>query len=334
LDSISQAVLGAAVAGAVAGKQCNGRVLAAGALLGTLPDLDVFINYGNDLANTVNHRGFSHSLLVLLPFSVLLTWLLRRHQKLAAQWSYRKLFALIALALMTHPLLDSLTTYGTHLFWPLDRPSVMVSSIFIIDLLYTVPLIVAVIWAIFGRYKGFACYCGLAVSTGYLLWTLIAQQLMISRVEGQLAATELEGRPLFVTPTPFNSLLWRVLILGDEQYWEGASSFFDDDSVISFVAYDRGLPPPQAQFSSLAVFDRFAHGFVSYGVEDNYFKATDLRLGIAEENPFAFYLARYQHGQWQEIEPVNAPRERSGFEVLPKLWQRMLGDQTIAPALR
>ncbi|CAH0992604.1 hypothetical protein SIN8267_02737 [Sinobacterium norvegicum] len=333
MDSITQAVLGAAVAGAVAGRQCNGKVLAAGAMLGTLPDLDVFIDYGTDLANTVNHRGFSHSLFVLLPFSLLLSWLLRCNAKLAEYWPFKKLFTLVALALITHPLLDSFTTYGTHLFWPLDRPSVMISSIFIIDLFYTVPLIIAVIWAKFSQHKAVACRWGLAVSSAYLVWTVVAQQLIIIRVEHQLADTELAGRPLLVTPTPFNSLLWRALVLGDNTYWEGTSSFLDQDGYIRFVQYDRGLPPAQARFPTLAVFDRFAHGFVSYQLEGEYFKATDLRLGMAESNPFAFYLAEYSQGQWREITPVTVPRHVAVTEVLPRLWQRMLGDQTIPPSL-
>ena len=78
MDSLSQVVLGASVGGAVMGRTLGRSALLGGALLGTLPDLDVLIDYGDAVANFTEHRGFSHSLLVLLPASLLLAWGLQR----------------------------------------------------------------------------------------------------------------------------------------------------------------------------------------------------------------------------------------------------------------
>ena len=77
MDSITQSVLGASIAGAVAPAGHRRKALLVGAALGTLPDLDVLIDYGDAVRNFTYHRGFSHSLLVLAPFSLLL-WLLLR----------------------------------------------------------------------------------------------------------------------------------------------------------------------------------------------------------------------------------------------------------------
>ncbi len=86
MDSISQAALGAAVAGAVAGRRCTPKVLLAGAALGTLPDLDVMLDYGDPISNMVKHRGFSHSLFVLLPFAAMLAALWKRF--VAKDWPF------------------------------------------------------------------------------------------------------------------------------------------------------------------------------------------------------------------------------------------------------
>ncbi|KEQ16008.1 hypothetical protein GZ77_05920 [Endozoicomonas montiporae] len=118
MDSITQAALGATIAGAIAGRRCSGKVLLAGAVLGTLPDLDVVINYGDDISNMIKHRGFSHSLLTLFPFSLLLAWLIHRFKPLP-DWSFKRLWLLIATVLITHPLLDYFTSYGTQLTWPI-----------------------------------------------------------------------------------------------------------------------------------------------------------------------------------------------------------------------
>ncbi len=57
MDSVTQAALGAAVAGLVAGKKCSPKVLLAGAALGTLPDLDVLLSYGDPVSDMVKHRA-------------------------------------------------------------------------------------------------------------------------------------------------------------------------------------------------------------------------------------------------------------------------------------
>ena len=107
MDSITQAALGASLAGAVGGKTLGRSSLLIGAALGTLPDLDVVLDYGTAIANFSQHRGFSHSLLVLFPLSVLLAWLLNRWRPALG---YQRWLLLTALVLITHPLLDSFTT--------------------------------------------------------------------------------------------------------------------------------------------------------------------------------------------------------------------------------
>jgi len=112
-----------------------------GAGLGTLPDLDVFIDFGGVVENFTYHRGFSHSLFVLAPFSVVL-WLLLRRWSAPVRDKPLRWLAAISLALLTHPLLDAHTAYGTQLFWPLTVPPTSWATLFIIDPLYTLPLLV------------------------------------------------------------------------------------------------------------------------------------------------------------------------------------------------
>ena len=51
MDSLTQIALGASVAGAVGFKPFGRKVLLAGAILGTLPDLDVLISYQTAIDN-------------------------------------------------------------------------------------------------------------------------------------------------------------------------------------------------------------------------------------------------------------------------------------------
>ncbi|GAA4898643.1 metal-dependent hydrolase [Ferrimonas pelagia] len=332
MDSITQAALGATVAGAVAGKRCNGKVLLAGALLGTLPDLDVLISYSDDVANVVKHRGFSHSLLILLPFSLMLAWLIDRFRPIA-DWSFARLWTLIALALITHPLLDYFTSYGTQLLWPISG-YFSASSVFIIDPLYTVPLLLALVA---GRVRPQRasrwCVYGLLLSSLYLGWGLTAKQLIERRAQDSLAALGLPQASIFLTPTAFNTLLWRVVVLDDAHYWEGVASVLDRDQQVRFVRQPLGHWPLAETPWQLEQLRTFANDFVSYRVEQDQLIVSDLRLGAFGHTYFQYEFAiQAGDGQWQMIEPIL--RQNDSIDVdLSQIKTRLLGDQSIGPWL-
>ncbi len=63
MDSVTQAALGAAVGVAVMGRSRPvWQSALAGAVVGTLPDLDVFIDKGDPIRNMVLHRAETHAL--------------------------------------------------------------------------------------------------------------------------------------------------------------------------------------------------------------------------------------------------------------------------------
>jgi len=328
LDSVTQAALGAAVAGLVAGKKCSLKVLLAGATLGTLPDLDVLLSYGDPVSDMVKHRGFSHSLLVLLPFSLLLAWGWQKWR--ATQFSFIHLWLFIAACLVTHPLLDAFTAYGTQLLWPFPV-SVAVSSIFIIDPLYTIPLLVMIAASLLWRDRmAKLCGVGLAISSIYLFWSVLALNLVEERVKSQVENTSLADRPVFITPTPVNTVLWRVVILDGDTYWEGLTSLLDDVSTIDFIAHKRGKWTLPEKPQHLVMLEEFTRHFVKYERVGNSFTATDLRLGIVDYLPFQFVFAELNgKGIWSSTLPVQLESPNVRPKHLPALWLRLLGNQDI-----
>ncbi|OOE90752.1 metal-dependent hydrolase [Salinivibrio sharmensis] len=327
MDSVTQAALGATVAGLVAGKRCSPKVLLAGAALGTLPDLDVLIDYGDPVANTVNHRGFSHSLFVLPWVGALIAWCWWRWQR---QWPLWQVMTLVLAVLVTHPLLDAMTVYGTKLFWPLDVPSVAVASLFIIDPLYTVPLLVALISALLWRHMGAkACGVGLMVSTLYLASSVYQLHQIKNRVAEQTQGTLLEGQPSIIMPTPFNTLLWRVVIIGEEQYWEGLASRLDSNKSIDWVAQPLGQWP-LANTDTLDALRTFSRNFIRFENRNGQQVVTDLRFGVAAYQPFQFLLAEQKtNGEWAPVAPQQLEPGPLPETALPSMWQRLLGDQSI-----
>ena len=75
MDSVTQAVLGAAVGEATLGRRVGAKAPLWGAALGTLPDLDVLYPFADPVSAFTWHRGPSHSLFVLAALTPLVVWL-------------------------------------------------------------------------------------------------------------------------------------------------------------------------------------------------------------------------------------------------------------------
>ena len=325
MDSLSQIALGSAVAIGVMGRRTAvWKAALWGGIAGTLPDLDALIDHGDDLLNMVLHRAESHSLLYLTLLSPLLAWVAWRFDRpqegiprraapsgnrappggsdprSGGAWGHWTL-ALWAV-LFTHPLLDTMTVYGTQLLQPFTDHPYAVGSIFIIDPAYTLPLIVGVVAALRAtdRTRGLRWNtAGLLLSTGYLAWSALAQV----HVE-QVARTALERQgqvpgALLVTPAPLQTLLWRVVALpadaADPHFREAYVSVFDQGRPLRWTEHVRGadLLAQHAQAAPVARLSHFAKGFVKATVTpDGQLRITDLRMGQEPAYVFNFDLGQ------------------------------------------
>jgi len=335
MDSLTHAVLGASVQGALLGRWQGRKALLYGALLGTLPDLDVLIDYGDAVANMTRHRGFSHSLFALSGFSLLLVWLLRRFRAHTGYGGGRLLLS-VWLVLVSHVLLDSLTSYGTQLLWPLATPPVNWSSVFIIDPLYSLPLLAAVL---VGTLRGLNTpglrwqYWALGLSSLYLGLTLAGKQMAENRVTAQLQHQGIHAEALFSTPTPFNSLLWRVLARDGENYYEALTGWFDRRPP-ELVRLPRGTALLASLEGSpqLARLRWFTNDWLRGDEIDNKLVVTDLRLGMTGAHPFRFALATRRDSHWQRLPRAERlPMNRGRLEHLGLLWRRLWHQEARIP---
>jgi len=328
MDSVTQLALGASVAAVCVPAEHRRKALLVGAALGTLPDLDVIIDYGSAVANFTQHRGFSHSLLVLIPFAVSL-WLILRRYYTPVTKAPKPWFWAVMLALITHPLLDAHTAYGTQLFWPLPVTPTMWSTLFIIDPLFTLPLLVAVIVVLLGPIRTFAkttLKTGLIVSCLYLSWSWAAKLMVTTAVAErfEMAGEELKA---FTTPTPFNTLMWRIVVMRADAYQEGYYHFLRPDSM-SFNSFDRGqnLFAQAKHISGVQKLEWFANGFNRADVIEEQLVITDLRMGFEGNYVFQHPVAKIQEGQWQAVISPRLP-SRLGTDDLELFWAKFKGDK-------
>lgn len=328
MDSLTQAVLGASVAGVCAPKGHRRKALLVGAGLGTVPDLDVLIDFGGVVENFTYHRGFSHSLFVLAPFSVFLWLALKRWWPPVSESPLRWLAA-ISLTLLTHPLLDAHTAYGTQLFWPMTVPPTMWATLFIIDPLYSLPLLVGVSVAAvrpFGNRSGLALRGGLALSTVYLGWSWTAQAMVENHARESLAALQIQDAPMFITPTPLNTLLWRIVVLDEDSYLEGFDSLLLDEETIQFKRYESDTKSLQeaGEVWAVARLRWFSRDFLKAYVDGNRLVLSDLRMGQEPTYVFNHAVAIRGNPHWMAIEAERLSfsfEDRALTEVWDRIWQ-------------
>ena len=325
MDSLSQIVLGGAVAAAVVPAAHRRAALLAGAALGTLPDLDSFpiaLFTHDPVALMTWHRSLTHSVLVLPVIAWAIWAFLRRRGGRVAE-APRAWFWAITLALVTHPLLDGFTVYGTQLWWPLPLRPTMWSTVFIIDPLYTVWLLIACIvaWALPRRpVAQRALVAGLALSTGYLAWSVAAKAMVERAATAALAPMGLAQAPRFSVPMPFNTLLWRVVAMTTEGYVVGDRSLLADRGPMRFQAHASDGAALQAVAALPAVqrLSWFNHGFMraqvrpapaaagaaQSGQGKELLVLSDLRMGLEPAYTFNFAVAqRSPGGAWEAITP-------------------------------
>lgn len=327
MDSVTQAALGAAIGGAIAPAGQRRKALLVGAALGTLPDLDVLIDYGDAVANFTYHRGFSHSLFVLPPFAVLL-WLALKRWWAPVRGAPSRWLAIIGLALITHPLLDAHTAYGTQLLWPLTVPPTMWATLFIIDPLVTLPLLIGIIIVAVRParpWSGRVIRACVLLSTLYLGWSWIAQSIVSHHAEEALAAGDLQGAPVFIVPTPFNTVLWRIVVQTEEGYLEGFDSLLVDEDQLDFTAYafDRDLLQAAGNVWAVSRLRWFSRDFVKAAVANDRLIITDLRMGQEPIYVFSHVAAARGNPHWQaiptELIPVSID-ERALLDAWTRMW--------------
>lgn len=322
MDSVSQFVLGASVVMAVRGRRSPlWQSALCGGLIATLPDLDVFIDHGDAISNMTLHRTESHSLFWLTLISPLAGWLIARVVRQKTSW--HSWWLAVWLALITHPLLDLMTVYGTQLAIPFSHFPWAVGSVYIVDPLYTLPLMIGLAIALW-RQRTSWNQLGLLLSTLYLAWSVVAQGIAGHQVNRELAHQQIEHQQVLVTPTPFNTLVWRVVIMTPERYGEAWVSLLSPQRPLQVHWHSRHaeLYRPLQNDRWVKRVAWFSHGFFAMQQrQDGTLTISDLRMGENESYTFTFNLgsatARNPH-------PSREPSSRDSLATsFQQLWQRL-----------
>jgi inner membrane protein len=232
MEPITQGLLGAATGQLVAGRRIGRQALLFGALVGMAPDLDVVLSPLHDgFGEWLYHRGTTHSLWFGFAAGPPIGWLLRRWRDPGYRTPLSAWIALSCVALVTHPLLDGFTAYGTQFFAPFSRVRFAWNGVSIVDPIYTLLLGAGVLWAArrstSSESARRALVAGLTLSTLYLGIGLAANQRVVRDLERVFEAEAGISTRVRAYPTILQPWLRHFVVQIEDQRYVGFHTLFE-----------------------------------------------------------------------------------------------------------
>jgi len=329
MDSLTQIAVGIATAELFLGKQLKNRTFIYGAVIATIPDLDIYFGKLFDPITAIAiHRSFSHSIIFYLLASIPLGVLLFKIEQ-----SRVKLFQAISACffiLLTHSIIDAFTTWGTQIFWPLPY-RVALKSIFVIDIFYTIPWLICLFFVfknkeylVRRKWLKIGFYC----TTAYLLIGLMLKVFVTNKFETALIKQNISYSEIIVKPSFSNIILWNANVMTENSFLLSDFSLFDKDP-INFEFYNRNLELVESykNFKSFKNLENISEGWFTLQKKQDSIIFNDLRFGLLKKdslNPqFAFsYLLEIKDN---DLIISELPKEkRDGKSFLLRIFNRIM----------
>jgi inner membrane protein len=239
VEPITQALLGATLGQALFGRRLGRQAAVWGAIGGLMPDVDVVLSAVDPMGELLYHRGPTHALWFGPVVGTALGYLLWRTRGSHQPGTRHAWVGVMVAAIFTHPLLDVFTTYGTQLLTPFSNRRFSLDAVPIIDPLYSLPLLLAILigwragWRSHRAKSG--AWLALALSTGYLFYGVHLNQQATARARAALAREGIAASDVRSYPTMFQVYLRRIVVHADDEVLIGWLSLWNGRD----IAWDR-----------------------------------------------------------------------------------------------
>lgn len=242
MDPITHGIVGAAAAQTASGKKEFRLASAIGFLSALAPDIDNLIYSASDpLLNIELHRQFTHSI-IFIPIGALICtlffWLF-----LKRKLTFKKIYIYSIAGYGSHWFMDTITSYGTVLFWPFFETRYAWNLVSVVDPIMSAGLLLFLGLSIYHKKKIWTY--GLFA---WLLFYLMTGWIQLDRA--QTAAEELaqsrghQIEQLVVKPTIGNQILWRSTYEFENRFYTDGirSSYFGGVKIYEGESAEKVVP--------------------------------------------------------------------------------------------
>jgi inner membrane protein len=320
------------------GRTLGRRALVWGAVGGMLPDVDVVMAAAGPMGEWLYHRGVTHALWVAPVVGTILGAAMARREQQAhpdrtpsvAAWCW-----LFVLTILSHPLLDLCTTYGTVLLAPFSYRRFAVDAIAIIDPVYSLvlgaALVVGLARGVGSRAARVGAVSALVFTTAYLAYGLFLNHEAERLARGQLAEEGIRSARVDAYPTLLQLYLRRLVARDGDEIHVGWISLWRPGRVewTSFRQAEGALVDEARRTREGRLFEWFTGGQNAAAVESRPGAAVveidDLRFGFPSEPRHGLWGIRVRFdGEGRVVTPVervDRPLPRSARALLFQIWR-------------
>ena len=216
MDTLTHALSGALLARATAAKDAPPRSLprriAAGFLACAAPDLDFVVGFVGPVQYLENHRGVTHSLLLLPLWALALSWLLakilREPDGKDGTAGWKALYGITAMAIGLHIAGDLITSYGTMILAPFSDWRAGIGTTFIIDLWFSGIIVIGLLASLALRRTRIPATASLVALVGYVGFQYLQKQHALEFA----ARNAPPGAQITAHPRPVTPFNWTVFV--------------------------------------------------------------------------------------------------------------------------
>ncbi len=343
MDSLTHVLFGAVLAQTGFRRRLGRRAIVAAVAITSLPDLDVAAAWVEGrFAEWQHHRGFTHSLAFAPVAGPVIGWAIDRFERWrgkplpgdaseAQRLSWWLLLSVVSL--LTHPLLDVFTSYGTQLLWPITSERFAVDAVAIIDPVYSlIPLTFALIY---GAARPDAAR-RVALKVFAFMAAYVAGATVLNDQVEKIARADFGGpADVHAYPLLFQPYFRRVVAITPEAAHVGYYSLLNPKPIVwervpnaMGAAVEAVRQTREAQLFEWFSMDKVLWRAMPDGGGRTRVEATDLRYGMIGTTTF---------GQWGiraivdggnavigTVQPFSLPRDASG-PALRRYWADITG---------
>ena len=242
MDTITHGLAGYAVAKTGLARDTGRWGVIAGVAASLLPDADsLFASYYGTEFTLKYHRGFTNSILLVVPISLLFAWLF---VKISGKRRFQTFFLIWVVEILVHTFLDLITSFGTMILSPLSSYRFALDWVFIIDLFLTgIFLIFSIVIMIWRSRSKTLARISVALAAAYILMCAGNHVWALSLAKGYAHEHKLRTEKIAALPQPLSPFHWANYIVTDNTIYVG---------LVNLIGVrERAASPEASLFSQL-----------------------------------------------------------------------------------
>ncbi|MEO1257678.1 MAG: metal-dependent hydrolase [Bacteroidota bacterium] len=246
-------------------------------------------------------------------------------------------FWLFFLSIVTHPILDCFTTYGTQILWPFSDARVSWDNISVADPLYTIPLFLGVLIASFisrhNNKRHIINWAGIVISSLYMAFTFYHKAQFNKIFEKSMVEQGIEFNRYMSGPTILQNFLWLGVAEDDDYYYHGYYSFFNKEPNIqqfSKLPKNHEWVAHLNEERAVKILKWFSKGYWNViKRNDGRLQMNDLRYGsfngeFEKENDYIFKFILSEENGELKVDESREGRDVNG-DALKEYFDRVFG---------